>query len=217
MGQSQHSRSRHARGAPSRAGLGVLLAAVALAVVAGGAGFALGRGGADEPASPSGSRTAATASSTGPAAPGAASGPPTLMGQVSRVASGDEIMVRVGEVEEPVRVLGLDTPDLATEPGAAAARCGSREALAFADSRLTGQTVTLVPDPTGPERDERGTRLAYVVLRSQLNYTDAALNEGVGRADTSRPLWYADVFAREQADAVRAERGIWGEPCNTTP
>ena len=217
MGQSQHSRSRHARGAPSRAGLGVLLAAVALVLVSAGAGFALGRDGTDEPAPPSGSRPAANASSTGTAAPGATSGPPTLLGQVSRVASGDEIMVRMGQVEEAVRVLGVDTPDLATGPGAAAARCGSREALAFADSRLTGQMVTLVPDPTGPERDERGSRLAYVVLRSQLNYTDAALNEGIGRADTSRPLWYADVFAREQAAAVRAERGIWGDPCNATP
>ena len=63
-------------------------------------------------------------------------------------------MVRVGPNEDAVRVLGLDTPSLGTEPGAASAQCGSREALAYADGRLTGQTVTLVPDPTLPERDD---------------------------------------------------------------
>ena len=86
-----------------------------------------------------------------------------------------------------------------------------------ADSRLTGQAVTLVPDPAVPDRDERGARLAYVVLRSQLNYTDAALLGGIGRADTARPLTYAEVFTREQGTAVAAERGIWGAPCNAAP
>ena len=61
--------------------------------------------------------------------------------------------------------------------------------------------VTLVPDPTLPELDERGARLAYVVIHSQLNYTDAVLSDGIGRADTSRPLWYAAVFAPEQSGA----------------
>lgn len=211
MGQAQHSRSRHARRAGSRGVLGVVLAAVALLLVGGVAGFVAAGAGTDEPpAAPTAQSTASTSAAT----PEAVAGNPTLLGEVTRVASGDLIMVRIGATEESVRVLGLDTPDLGTAPGSATVQCGSREALAYADQRLTGQMVTLVPDPTLPERDERGARLAYVVLRSQLNYTDAALNDGVGRADTSRPLWYADVFAREQADAERAGRGIWGEPCD---
>lgn len=213
MGQEQHSRSRHARRAGSRGLLGVALAAVALLVVGAVGGYLAAGAGTGEPiAAPAPRPTSSTSTS-----PETTAGHPTLLGQVTRVASGDLIMVQVGAAEESVRVLGLDTPDLGTAPGSATVQCGSREALAYADARLTGQMVTLVPDPTLPERDERGARLAYVVLRSQLNYTDAALNDGIGRADTSRPLWYADVFAGEQAGAERAGRGIWGEPCDEEP
>lgn len=216
MGEPHHARSRHAR--RSRVGggvVGIALAAVALIVVGGVVGFVVGRTGSGDAVAASGPQPASTVSASGASAPTA--GRPTLLGQVTRVASGDEIMVRIGEAEEAVRVLGLDTPSLGTDPGSATAQCGSREALAYADRRLTDQMVTLVPDPTIPERDERGARLAYVVLRSQLNYTDAALRDGIGRADGSRPLWYADVFAREQTEAVDADRGMWGAPCNAEP
>ena len=35
--------------------------------------------------------------------------------------------------------------------------------------------------------------------------------------ECSRKLWYAPVFAREQAEAAKADRGIWGSPCDATP
>jgi endonuclease YncB( thermonuclease family) len=212
MAQAQHSRSRHARGSRAGRGLVAVVAGALVLVLAGGVvGYLVGSSGDRAAATPA-AQPAVAASATAAAPPGA-----VVLGQVTRVASGDEIMVRVGTGEDAVRVLGLDTPSLGTEPGAPTAECGGREALAFADSRLTGQAVTLVPDPAVPDRDERGARLAYVVLRSQLNYTDAALLDGIGRADRSRPLTYAEVFAREQGTAVTAERGIWGEPCNAAP
>ena len=141
---------------------------------------------------------------------------PTLLARVTRVDTGDEITVDVAGRPARVRILGLDAPD-AMAAGRTEAECGADEALRFAEDRLAGQTVTLVPDPTVPELDDRGRRLAHVVLRSQLSYTDAALLAGVARVDTSRPLWYGEVFAREQREAVTAERGLWGDPCRETP
>ena len=140
---------------------------------------------------------------------------PTMLAQVVRIDSGDAVTVEVGGRAMPIRILGIDAPD-AAGPGTAA-QCGSSEALAFADEQMTGEMVTLVPDPTLPEMDDQGRRMAYVVLHSQLSYTDAALMAGVARADTSRPLWYSDVFGREQAEAADADRGIWGDPCQETP
>jgi micrococcal nuclease len=169
--------------------------------------------------------TAAGSGAGGPATPAASASPvsanpaashPTMLGEVVRVDSGDEVVVRVDGTEQTVAVLGITAPRLAG-PERTTAECGAKEALTFADDRLSGQTVTLVPDPTVPETDDRGRRLAYVVLPSQLNYTDAALQAGVVVADTSRPLWYAPVFAREQSDAVAANRGLWGPPCDATP
>lgn len=141
---------------------------------------------------------------------------PTMFGEVVRVDSGDEIVVRVDGQEQTVAVLGITAPRL-TGPQRTTAECGAKAALTFADDRLSGQTVTLVPDPTVPETDDQGRRLAYVVLPTQLNFTDAALQAGVVTADTSRKLWYAPVFAREQSEAADADRGIWGAPCNATP
>ena len=139
---------------------------------------------------------------------------PTMLGQVKSVDSADTVSVDVSGHLARVRILGVDAPAAATAGGAA--ECGSAEALAFANQQLSGQMVTLVPDPTLPEFDQQGLRLSYVVLRTQLSYTDAALMAGVVRADTSRPLWYADVYAKEQREAAAAGLGLFGAPCRAT-
>ncbi len=159
---------------------------------------------------------AAPAASTAPASAAPQASHPTLLADVVRVDSGDEVMVRVDGVQQTVAILGISAPQPAGEQRATS-QCGANDALRFADERLSGQTVTLVPDPTVPEFDDQGRRLAYVVLPSQLNYTDAALSAGVVSADTSRKLWYAPVFAREQTEAADAGRGMWGPPCGATP
>lgn len=213
------SGSRHARHGARRSGRGsrgaVVGAAVGGVVLLGGlfaAGLTVGR--STVPTGPvavsGGPPTVSTASSA------ALPSRPTMLAQITRVVTGDEVVARVGTSDTTVRVLGLDTPDPASI-GDTETECGSREALEYADRMLSGQMVTLVPDPTLPEFDDQDRRLSYVVLRTQLSYTDAALMDGIGRADTSRPLWYADVFAREQEGAVDGRVGIWGAPCEARP
>jgi endonuclease YncB( thermonuclease family) len=186
------------------------LAAVALLGLGVVVGLLVAPGGA-EVAAP-----AATTVVTSPVASGPASSHPTLLGQVVRVDSGDEVVVKVNGTDVVVSVLGIAAPRSAG-PRRATGECGAAEALRFADRTLSGQTVTLVPDPTIPEVDDTGRRLAYVVLPSQLSYTDAALIAGVVAADTSRKLWYAPVFAREQSEAAADDRGLWGAPCRAEP
>ncbi len=212
--------SRHARhGAPgSRRGVvvGVVIAALVLLAAIFAGGLLIGRT-SSPPAADGGDTTTGRGAAAIPAASSAGlPSRPTMLADVTRVVTGDEVVVRVGTTEMPVRILGLDTPDPASAANAGV-ECGSREALQYADRRLSGQTVTLVPDPTQPEFDDRGRRLSYVVLRSQLSYTDAALMDGIGRADTSRPLWYAAVFAEEQGRAAASRVGIWGAPCAARP
>jgi endonuclease YncB( thermonuclease family) len=156
------------------------------------------------------------AANTSPVAAAPTVSHPTVLADVLRVDSGDEVMVRVDGVEQTVAILGITAPESAG-PERTTAQCGANAALRFADQTLSGQTVTLVPDPTVPEVDDQGRRLAYVVLASQLSYTDAALIGGVVAADTDRKLWYAPVFAREQSEAADAKRGMWGPPCRATP
>lgn len=199
---------RAVRPGPSRVRLA--LAAVALLAAGVVAGLLLA------PRGPQVTATAPTTVVTSPVSSAPTSSHPILLGQVVRVDSGDEVVVRVGGTETTVSVLGIDAPRSAGAQRTTG-ECGAAEALRFADRTLAGQTVTLVPDPTIPEVDDAGRRLAYVVLPSQLSYTDAALLAGVVAADTSRRLWYAPVFAREQAEAVDDDRGIWGAPCRARP
>ncbi|WP_018331392.1 thermonuclease family protein [Actinomycetospora chiangmaiensis] len=199
---------RAARRGPSRAWL--VLAGIVLLAVGVGVGLLVAPRGAEVTATVP-TTTVVTSPVAGPTA-----SHPTLLGQVVRVDSGDEVVVRVDGTEMVVAVLGIDAPRSAG-PQRATGECGADDALRFADRTLSGQTVTLVPDPTIPEVDDAGRRLAYVVLPSQLSYTDAALLAGVVAADTSRKLWYAPVFAREQGEAVDGDRGLWGAPCRAKP
>lgn len=136
---------------------------------------------------------------------------PTMIGQVVAVRDGSTITVQVGDRPVDVVILGLDTPDPAS-PGRPA-QCGAGSAAAYAADTLTGQVVTLVPDPSVAEFDAEGRRQAYVVLRSQASYTDLALSDGIGRHSTSPTAWYDAVFAREEATARDSGAGIWGAPC----
>ena len=191
-----------------------LVLAVLLGVALLAGGLLIGR--LTAPGSPESPLAAAPAASTSPASATPSASHPTLLADVVRVDSGDEVMVRVDGVEQTVSILGITAPQSAGEQRTTS-QCGANAALRFADEKLSGQTVTLVPDPTVPETDDQGRRLAYVVLSSQLSYTDAALLEGMVSTDTSRKLWYAPVFAREQAEAAAAKRGMWGAPCRATP
>lgn len=191
-----------------------LLLAVLAGVVLLAVGLLLGRLSAPAPGAVPVTATSAASPSSVSATPAVSH--PTVLADVVRVDSGDEVMVRVDGAEQTVSILGITAPHSAG-PQRTTAQCGANAAMRFADQTLSGRTVTLVPDPTVPEVDDQGRRLAYVVLPSQLSFTDAALLAGVVTADTDRKLWYAPVFAREQSEAADAERGLWGPPCRATP
>jgi len=232
---SERSESMMSQGAPSRrprhatpdrrarrrgGGAGVVALAALAVVAVGGTGAVVGAMAMASADDTSGAASSSPVTVPPAPSPNGANGSadaslpsrPTMLARVVRVDTGEEVTVDVGGRTLPIRILGIDAPD-----DARPAQCGSAETLAFADQRMSGQMVTLVPDPTVPELDEQGRRLAYVVLRTQLSYTDAALMAGVARVEKSRALWYSDVFAKEQTEAAAARRGIWGDPCRANP
>lgn len=133
------------------------------------------------------------------AAPAELTGPPTLFGRVVDIPDPVTVLVEVQGQRVPVGVLGVapSTP-----------ACARADALAFARRTLQGQLVTLVPDPTLPPTP---TRRAYVVLASQLSFTDAAIQ--AGWASPGQGL-YRPVFDTELRAAQKAQAGMWGPPCN---
>jgi micrococcal nuclease len=164
-----------------RRALVLLVVSVAALVVAFAAGRGAGGGAAD--------------SSGGPVA------------RVVRVVDGDTVRVRLGGRSEPVRYIGVDTPE-SKRPGTPV-QCFARRAAAENARLVRGERVRLVFDVE--RRDRFGRLLAYVYRVRDGAFVNAALvRGGFARTLTIPPnVRFAERFAALAADARRAGRGLW--------
>ena len=132
-------------------------------------------------------------------------------GEVVYVPDGDTIDVMVDGSARPVRVIGIDTPEVAHEGRDAA--CFGDRAGEFTRSLLLHQTVALAP---GVEQtDKYGRMLAAVRPRTgQLAGRDLA--ETLASEGLARPLAIAPNDGNAPRIAVlvaaarAARRGLWG-------
>ncbi len=139
-----------------------------------------------------------------------------LEGVVTKVVDGDTLVVKVEGESRRVRLIGVDTPET-VHPRKPVQYYG-REASAFTKQALSGRRVWLEYDVAPLDKYQR--HLAYVWVERPARDEDAVrrgmfnarlLLEGYGRAMTIQPnSRYADLFARLQAEARKAGRGLWG-------
>ncbi|HTK64709.1 MAG TPA: thermonuclease family protein [Pseudonocardia sp.] len=128
--------------------------------------------------------------------------------RVTKVVDGDTIEVS-GPVTGQVEVLGISAPR--SDKG----QCGATASTAFASRTLAGTNVTLVTDPSQPATDRSGRRLAS--LRTDNGFDYAVLAAGAGMAryyDSGTPVAQAQDIKNAQTEAEKADRGLWGSPCN---
>lgn len=134
---------------------------------------------------------------------------PADVGQVEQVLDGDTIDVAIGGDVERVRLIGIDTPEVAHAAGEVD-ECYGPEATAFTAGQLpAGTAVRLVRDVVA--RDDYGRLLAYVFRR-----TDGVfVNEAIVAGGYARPLTiapndaYADRFVAAARAADAAGLGLW--------
>lgn len=145
--------------------------------------------------------SALTAGCTGGEAQGAPS-----EGVVVRVVDGDTIVVRVGGVEESVRLLGIDTPEIAH--GGEPADCfGAEAAQHTAAAAPPGTRVVLLRDQEA--RDVYGRLLAYVVIDGVLlnaHLVDAGFARTLDIAPNNALRVPLDAAERR---AASEQRGLW--------
>lgn len=133
---------------------------------------------------------------------------------VSRIIDGDTIDVVVGGRTERVRLIGIDTPEIAHEPfgdrPANDAECFGDEATAFITSLVpVGSTVRLERDVVG--RDDYGRLLAYVYRESD----GVFVNFEVVRQGFAQPMsippntTYRALMAQAARDAAADRAGLW--------
>ncbi|WP_407268494.1 thermonuclease family protein [Radiobacillus sp. PE A8.2] len=126
---------------------------------------------------------------------------------VTGVIDGDTIQVNVNGSEVDVRLLLIDSPEIAhydnpTEPH------GS-DAIAFASRVLAGKTVQLEYD--GPKYDTYGRLLAYVWVSGKM-FNQMLLEEGLAHVAyvIDPPYKYYDKYLLAQTRGKNAVKGIWG-------
>lgn len=160
---------------------------------------------------------AALAAATGCAPePGESTGPPDLppVGEavVLAVVDGDTIDVVINGMRERVRLLGIDTPEVARPESGRAAECHADIAEAFTASLLPeGTRITLTRDVVG--RDHYGRMLAYVHRRDDGVFVNFELARQ-GHADTLHiePNGIHRVTLAEAVAQARRDRaGLWAE------
>jgi micrococcal nuclease len=131
--------------------------------------------------------------------------------KVVSVTDGDTIRVVLQGREEPVRLIGINTPELRPRPAPYA-----REAHAHLQELVAGRRVWLEFDVT--ERDRYGRMLAYVWLKPPGGARDARaemvnaamLLAGWAEVLEVRPnTKYAVLFLLLQDEAKAARRGRW--------
>jgi micrococcal nuclease len=138
---------------------------------------------------------------------------PTQEGTLVRVVDGDTLRVLVDGVEERVRYIGMDTPEL--NATSTATPDPYSEAATAANARLLVEGH-LVLEKDVSERDRYGRLLRDVWVEDDGTWmlvNLALVAEGFAQVSTYPPdVKYADDLLAAEADARAAGSGLWGEP-----
>jgi len=126
---------------------------------------------------------------------------------VVRVVDGDTIRVGLPSGEEPVRYIGIDTPE-SVKPGAPV-ECFAKRASAYNERLVAGEKVRLVYDIE--RRDRYGRLLAYVYRARDGLFVNAELvRRGYATAVTFPPNVAHERELRRLARRARMSgRGLW--------
>ena len=139
-----------------------------------------------------------------PSIPAAAGGLVTVVG----VTDGDTIKVSLNGRTERVRVIGIDTPELAERD------CYAQQAASRMQSLVQSKRVRLTADPTQDNRDRYGRLLRHVWLADGRSVAQLLIGGGYGREYTYRTAYAGQNAYRAAESAAREARlGIWSSGC----
>jgi len=127
--------------------------------------------------------------------------------RVVRVVDGDTVRVRLDGREEPLRYIGIDTPE--TKRPNTPVQCFGRRADERNRRLVADRSVRLRFDVE--RRDRYGRLLAYVYREPDGLFVNAALlREGYAQPLTVPPnVAHGREFSRLAGQARRAGRGLW--------
>lgn len=130
---------------------------------------------------------------------------------VLRVIDGDTLVVRIGNVVEHVRLIGIDAPEL-KDRSTGVAQCYAREARNELHRLLNHSPIILTRDSRTKNRDVYGRLLRLITLEESPNgFVNLSLvKTGFARVTTRFDFEQRKRFEQAQRKAQSQRVGLWG-------
>jgi len=136
-------------------------------------------------------------------------------GRVVEVVDGDTIKVSISGSVEPVRLIGVDTPET-VDPRRTVEQFG-KSASEFTRRLSLDRRVRLEENPQGTTRDSYGRLLRYVFLEDGTQLNAEIIRQGYGHAYNRFPHPAMDEFRALEREAREAGRGLWKAELRLAP
>lgn len=137
---------------------------------------------------------------------------PALYG-VIEVIDGDTIKVDYGGQIESVRLIGIDTPEIPS-PYNSKGSCFGKEATQYAEQLLEKQSVYLIKDPMGSNRDKYNRLLRYIFLEDGTLINAKLIKEGYAFNYIYEPFQFMKQFDYLEKEAKENRIGLWSDECD---
>jgi micrococcal nuclease len=132
----------------------------------------------------------------------------TALYRVVEVIDGDTIKVDIGGKIETVRLIGMDTPEIAN-PHSPREDYFGPEAAQYAKQLLENQSVYLIPDPMQSNRDKYDRLLRYVFLEDGTLINAKLVAEGYAYNYIYEPFQFMKQFDYLEKQAKEKQLGLW--------
>lgn len=130
--------------------------------------------------------------------------------RVVEVIDGDTIKVDIGEKIETVRLIGMDTPEIAN-PHSSREDYFGPEAAQYAKQLLENQSVYLIPDPMQSNRDKYDRLLRYVFLEDGTLINAKLVADGYAYNYIYEPFQFMKQFDYLEKQAKENQLGLWSD------
>jgi micrococcal nuclease len=130
--------------------------------------------------------------------------------RVVEVIDGDTIKVDIGEKIETVRLIGIDTPEIANPHNPQNDYFGP-EAAQYTKQLLENQLVYLIPDPMQSNRDKYDRLLRYVFLEDGTLINAKLVAEGFAYNYIYEPFQFMKQFDYLEKQAKENRLGLWSD------
>ncbi|OGH67647.1 MAG: hypothetical protein A3C15_02420 [Candidatus Magasanikbacteria bacterium RIFCSPHIGHO2_02_FULL_50_9b] len=131
--------------------------------------------------------------------------------QVTRVIDGDTFEIKIGNTEEKVRMIGIDTPE-SVDPRRPV-QCFGKEAGAHLRELFGNRPIKLEKDAESDDRDKYGRLLRYISFADNASASTTLnaqmITDGYAYAYTRFPFSRRAEYLKLQTAARDAQRGLW--------